>query len=148
VTDREAHPEAGADLCRRASSAPRAAGRTALEDRDSCGRRSRGSAVACIGRPAIVMSKKWQFHEILHSCMRCAKRAMSYPHSEKLPDPTRPYFTIFMSRCNMLVIQLLFGPYRLWLSLFKRQSILFIRGIEISHAHLIHDTEPQPILNI
>jgi hypothetical protein len=97
--DREAHPEAGAELCRRASSAPSAAGRTALEDHDSCGRINRGSVVACVRRPAIVMLKKWQLHEILHSCIRCAKRAMSYPHVEKLPDPTRFYFTMIMSTC-------------------------------------------------
>jgi hypothetical protein len=46
-----------------------------------------------------VMLKKWQLHEILHSCIRCAKRAMSYPHVEKLPDPTRFYFTMIMSTC-------------------------------------------------
>jgi hypothetical protein len=46
-------------MCRRASSAPSAAGLTALEDHDNCGSRNRGSAVACNEEPAIVMSKLW-----------------------------------------------------------------------------------------
>jgi hypothetical protein len=48
-------PKVGEDLCRRASSAPSAAGLIALVDHDCCGRRNRGSAVACIRRFAIVL---------------------------------------------------------------------------------------------
>jgi hypothetical protein len=48
-------PKVGEDLCRRASSAPSAAGLIVLVDRDSCGSIRRGNAVACIGKYAIVM---------------------------------------------------------------------------------------------
>jgi hypothetical protein len=54
----------GDDLCRHASSAPSAAGRTALADHDNCGRRNRGTAAADDEEAAIVVSKMWSFPRI------------------------------------------------------------------------------------
>jgi hypothetical protein len=46
-----------------------------------------------------VMSKMWllQRNSTFVDAM-CQVRAMSYPHLEKLPDPTRYYFTTVLSK--------------------------------------------------
>jgi hypothetical protein len=84
-------PKVGEDLCRRASSAPSAAGLIVLVDLDSCGSIRRGNAVACIDKYAIVMLERdIAVSSNLSLLMLHAKTSRCYVIPE-FRQPTRPW---------------------------------------------------------